>query len=115
VAFRGLSRVPEVQRGEVRTIGVAIPNVVDDGDFALIPQAFDRLHTRIEAKGLIEGQDCLGRNMHRGTEIVIEVVRVWHNGVEAVIASAQLDDYKRFVSYGGSHGIPPLRVRAGRF
>ena len=92
-----------------------IADAVDNGDFPLIPQAFDGPHVGMEAEGIIDGQDILGRNVDRGAEIVVEPVGVWDNGVEAVVAAAQLYDYKRFVSYGGRHGIPPLGVRDGRF
>jgi hypothetical protein len=107
--------VPYIHRPEVGAIGVRIADAVDNGDFPLIPQAFDGPHARIKAKGIIDGQDILGRNGDRRAEIVVEPVGVWDNGVEAVVAAAQLYDHKRFVSYGGRHSIRPLGVRDGRF
>src|SRR5262249_43514699 len=104
--FVGLSSVPYIHRPEVRTIRVRIANAIDNGDAPLIPQALDGPHAGMEAKIIIDGQDILGGNMYRGAEIVVQPIAVWHNGIEAVIAAAQLDDDKRFVSYGGRHGIP---------
>src|SRR5262245_34132689 len=99
----------------MRAIGVRIANTVHNGDFPLIPQAFDGPHAGVEAKGIIDGQDFLGGNVDGRAEIVVEVVGVWDNGVEAVVASAELYDDKRFVASGGRHGIPPLGVlRDGR-
>src|SRR5207248_11373314 len=90
-------------------------DTVDNGNFPLIPQAFNGPHAGMETEAIIDGQDILGGNLDRRAEIVVQPVGVWDNGIEAVITAAQLDDYKGFVSYGGRHGIPPLVVLAGRF
>jgi hypothetical protein len=88
---------------------MGIANTVNDGDFAFIPQAFDRPHTRVKAKGMINGQDIFWRNLDRRAKIVVEPVGVWDNGVEAVVAATQLYNDKCFVSYGGRHSLPPLK------
>jgi hypothetical protein len=65
----------------------------------------------VKAEGIINGQNILGGNLDGRAEIVVEPIGVWDNGVEAVVATAQLYNDKRFVSYGGRHSLPPLRMR----
>ena len=84
-------------------IGVGVADAVDDGDFAFIPQIFDGAHAGVKSEVIVNGQDGVGSDVNRGSEIVIKTVAVRYYGVEAVIAAAKLYHYQLFVALRNHH------------
>ena len=86
-------------------VGVGVPYSMNHRHVAPVIQFLDGGQGRIESHLVVQGQNSLGRYVHRWAIIVIEGVAVGHDGIHIVVAAGKLEDNQNRVFVGGGHGI----------
>ena len=83
--------VPETHGGEVRQRRVVVPAGVHDRQVAVLVQALEPGHGRMQAEMVGQRTYLFAGNADRGPFPVIDVVAVRHHGIEPVVAARQFD------------------------
>ena len=87
----GIGRLPDVHRLEVRAVGVGVADALHDRQLPLLPQRPEALHAGVQADVVVQADDHVLGLAQRGPGLVVEVVGVGNDGVEAVVAAGHLE------------------------
>jgi hypothetical protein len=71
----------------VRAIGVGVADALHDGQVTGLPQRPQSLHGGVQADVIVQADHHVARLLQRGAGLVVEVVGVGDDGVEAVVAA----------------------------
>ena len=83
----GLAGVPDVHGPEVRAVGVGITDALDDRHLALVVEALQGTHGRVEADVVIQTQNLLFGHAYRGSVVGVERVAEGDQGVDGIVAA----------------------------
>lgn len=91
----GTRRVPDVHRAEMRTVGIRVPDSLDDGQLPFVIQFLESRHLRVQAQRVVDLEHVGFGNANPGTGLVVLGVAVRDHRVEPVVASRHLheDEY----------------------
>ena len=84
--------VPDFHRAEMRAVGIGVAGVLDDGHVPGVELALERGEGGVEADLVVELEGGILRDADGGPGLVIEVVAEGDDGVEPIVAAAQLED-----------------------
>src|SRR5579871_1028059 len=71
---------------------IVVAAAVDDGEFAVLIKALEADHAAVETEVVVDGADALLGEADFGAVLVIGIVAVGDQGVEAVVAPGELED-----------------------
>ena len=97
---RGVGRMPDIHRLEVRTLRVGIADALQHRELTPVPQRPEALHPGIQADVIVQPDDHVLRLAQRGPRLVIQVVGVGDDGVEPVVAARELQHHQDVVPAG---------------
>ena len=115
----GVGGVPDVHRLEVRAIGVGIAHALDDAQHAVVVEVLHRVHLRVQADAVDAGQSqrLVFLDADARPRLVVERIAEGNDGVEAVVAAAELHDHEHVVLRHARHARKSRRLcvhREGR-
>ena len=87
----GLGRLPDVHGLEVRTLRVRVADALHDRQLSFLPHRPEAPHAGVEADVVVQADDHVLGLAQRGPGLVVQVVGVGNDGVEAVIAAGHLE------------------------
>ena len=93
--LRGFGGVPDVHGPEVGAVGFRVADAVYDGDIAVVPQPLDGAHLRAQPQPVVELQYLVLFVVDGGAVVVVELVVVRNDRVQAIVAAGELDDHQR--------------------
>ena len=88
----GIGGVPDFHGSKVGPVGIRVADALDHSHLAGFVEVAEFREIGVEADGVVELQNLVGRDADCRARPVIGVHAVRHNHVEAVIAAAHLDD-----------------------
>jgi hypothetical protein len=97
VLARGRCGVPDLDRAEVRQVGLRVAEAEQQRQFVLLPQRHQRRERRVQPEAGVEPQQVGGRQRERRPQRRIGRVGIRHDGVQAVVAALQLDQHQHAV------------------
>ena len=102
--------LPDVQPLEVRVHGVRVADTPHERDLAGVEELFHAGHDRVEPDVRIERQHFVVRDPDRRPRLPVCRVGVRDDGVETVVAAAELEDHQHVVVVivldgGGEHRL----------
>ncbi|MFO0844265.1 MAG: hypothetical protein U0797_18025 [Gemmataceae bacterium] len=111
----GVGRLPDVHRLEVGAVGVGVADALHDGQLARLPHRPQPRQRRVQADVVVQADDDLPGQPQRGADLVVEVVGVWGDGVDAVVSAGQFHhDEDVVLARRGRLGGPGQDLREGR-
>ena len=75
----------------MRSARVRVADALDDGQLVLVVQRLERLQVGVEADLIVQVEHLVGGDPDLGSKLVIQPVAVGDDGVQAVVAAAELD------------------------
>ncbi len=109
VRFAAVGRggVPVGHRGEVRERRILVAAAVHDGELAALVEALETRHAGAEAEVVVDDAQLLARDAEIWPVLVVGVVGVGHQRVQAVVTARQLEHNQNFpirLGFGGECG-----------
>ena len=86
----GIGRLPDVHGLEVRALGVRVADALHDRQLSLFPHRPEALHAGVQADVVVQADHHVLGLAQRGPGLVVQVVGVGNDGVEAVVAAGHL-------------------------
>src|SRR5579871_2131130 len=96
LAAVGGGGVPVGHGREVREGRILVTAAVHDGELAIFVEAFEARHAAAEAEVVVDGAQLLTRHAEIRAVLVIGVVAVRDQSIEAVIAARELEHHQNF-------------------
>ncbi len=76
----------------MRTIRVGIADALDNGQLSLLQELIESTQAGVEADLIIDTDELILLVTQRGAGLVVEIIGVRDDGIEAVIAAGHFDD-----------------------
>lgn len=76
----------------MRSVGVGVANIVDDGDLTLFEEFGDTGHCGVESETIGKGDDLVGFEAEGRAKAMVFGVKVGDYGVEAIVSAGELAD-----------------------
>jgi len=88
----GRSGLPDIHALEVGAVGLRVADVLDDGDLALLEQLANGSQGGVKAHVIVKLDYIRFGDADGRAHLVIELVGVGHDRVQAVVSAAELAD-----------------------
>ena len=88
--LRVAGRLPDFRGAEMRAVRVRITDTLHHGQIAGVVKILETGHRAVEANLAVQLQNLVRRQPDARARVVIKIVRVGHDGVEAVVAAGHL-------------------------
>ena len=98
--FSGFGRgLPNLDRAEMRQIGLGVTHTLHDAQLAFRPQRQQRFKGRMQTGAGVERHHLVGLQSNGGAQLVVRPVNERHHGVQPVVATLEFDQNQNSVGH----------------